>query len=231
MHSVSLSDHFRAELRARRGRDHAFERVTPAHAALLVIDMQDAFVAPGGVLEVAAARGIVTNINRLALALRRLGAGVIWVRCTFTPAGRGAWQTYFEHFAPGGDPERVRAAMYAGGPGHAFWSGLDRRAGEAVVDKDRFSAFIQGASDLERLLRERHVDTVVISGTVTNVCCESTARDAMMLDFRPVLVEDACAARNDEEHLAGLLTVARVFGDVRTTDDTIAWLERNRAAA
>jgi ureidoacrylate peracid hydrolase len=224
MHSTRLSPEFRAALRARHGgREHAFDALTPKSTALLVIDMQNAFVAPGAPLEVPLARGIVPNINRLAAAMRALGGLVVWVRCTFTPTGRGRWATYFENFSRA-DPEAARASMYAGSEGHRFWPALDIRAGEPIVDKDRFSAFIQGASNLEALLIERGVDTVVITGTVTNVCCESTARDAMMRDFRVVMVEDANAARTDEEHLAGLMTVARVFGDVMSTDAVLAKL-------
>jgi ureidoacrylate peracid hydrolase len=94
------------------------------------------------------------------------------------------------------------------------------------VPKRRFSPFIQGSSELEAILRARGIDTVVISGTRTNVCCETTARDAMMLDFKTVVVADATAAATDLEHMAGLMTVFQVFGDVRTTDEVIGLLEK-----
>lgn len=234
MHEATLSPDFRAALRERRGgREHVFEHLDPARTALLVIDMQNAFVAPGAVLEVPKARGIVANCNRLAAALRDAGCPVIWVRCTFSSEGRGSWSTYFDNFAPGADGERVRASMYPGAEGHAFWHEMDIRDGDLFVDKDRFSAFIQGASGLEALLRERALDTLIITGTVTNVCCESTARDAMMRDFRCIMVEDANAARSDEEHVAGLMTVARVFGDVMTTQEVLDRLQappRRRAS-
>lgn len=230
MHDISLSPEFRQMLRERRGgREHVFDDLDPARTALLVIDMQNAFVAPGAALEVPQARGIVANINRLAAEMRALEALVVWVRCTFAPQGRQAWAVYFDHFAPGLDGERIRASMYAGAEGHAFWHEMDVREGDVVVDKDRFSAFIHGASDLEELLRSRNIDTVVICGTVTNVCCESTARDAMMRDFRTIMIEDANAARNDEEHLAGLITVARVFGDVMRTDEFLETIRGSTA--
>jgi len=228
MHQVRLSAQFRAALRQRRGREHVFRDIDAQHTALLVIDMQNAFVAPGAALEVPLARGIVANINRLAGAARAGRSPVYWVRVTFARAGRSAWSMYFDHFAPGGDPEAIRSSLYAGSEGHAFWPELDIRPGDCVVDKDRFSAFIQGASDLESRLRAAGTDTIVITGTVTNVCCESSARDAMMLGLRPIVVEDACAARTDEEHLAALENVARVFGDVVTTETMIARLQPQR---
>ena len=83
----------------------------------------------------------------------------------------------------------------------------------------------QGASDLEARLRALGIDTVIVTGTLTNVCCESTARDAMMRDLKVVLVADANAARTPEDHLAGLRTVVQLFGDVRTAEETIAALE------
>jgi ureidoacrylate peracid hydrolase len=107
---------------------------------------------------------------------------------------------------------------------HGLYRELEILSDEPVVPKRRFSAFIQGSSALEALLRARGIDTVVISGTRTNVCCETTARDAMMLDFKTVMVSDATAAATDIEHLAGLMTVFQVFGDVRTTDEVIGLL-------
>ena len=97
---------------------------------------------------------------------------------------------------------------------------------DTVVPKRRFSPFIHGSSGLEAMLRARGIDTVVITGTRTNVCCETTARDAMMLDFRTVMVSDATAAASDLEHMAGLMTVFQVFGDVRTTGEVIGLLEK-----
>jgi ureidoacrylate peracid hydrolase len=90
--------------------------------------------------------------------------------------------------------------------------------------KERYSAFIPGSSDLEARLREREIDTLLIVGVATNVCCESTARDAMMLNFRVVMVSDACAATSDAEHAAALGNVYLFFGDVQTTDEVVAIL-------
>ena len=75
--------------------------------------------------------------------------------------------------------------------------------------------------DIDRRLREAGIDTVVIVGTLTNVCCESSARDAMMLNYRLVFVSDANAALTDAEHNATLASILRVFGDVASTDEVI----------
>jgi ureidoacrylate peracid hydrolase len=90
-----------------------------------------------------------------------------------------------------------------------------------IVVKNRYSAFISGSSQLERLLRSLGVDTVLIAGTKTNVCCEATARDAMMLDFKVVLLSDCCAALSDDEHRATLENIIQQFGDVMTGPEVV----------
>jgi ureidoacrylate peracid hydrolase len=75
------------------------------------------------------------------------------------------------------------------------------------------------------------VDTVLITGTLTNVCCEASARDAMMAGFKTVMVSDANAARSDAEHLAALVTLAQFFADVRSTDEVLGMLVAGAAPA
>ena len=70
------------------------------------------------------------------------------------------------------------------------------------------------------------IDTILIAGTKTNVCCELTARDAMMLDFKVVMVEDCCAALSDDEHRGALENIIQQFGDVMTGDEVIERLRR-----
>ena len=97
---------------------------------------------------------------------------------------------------------------------------------DIFTTKDRYSALIRESSPLNAILRERAIDTLLIAGTKTNVCCESTARDAMMLDYKVVLLCDCTAALSDDEHLATLENVLQQFGDVMTADDALALLTR-----
>ena len=127
---------------------------------------------------------------------------------------------------------RRAASMSEGTVGNALWPLLDVRIGDEIVRKYRYSAFIEGSSDLPARLRARGLDTVLIVGTVTNVCCESSARDAMMLNFRTVMVPDGCAAVTDAEHAASLQAFYLQFGDVLTVDQCIAgFATEERAAA
>jgi ureidoacrylate peracid hydrolase len=206
---------------ARRGRLHLFERLDPARTALLVIDMQNAFVAPGAPIEVPAARGIVAPINRLAAALRERGVPVIWVMHENQKGGRD-WAGFFDAFVAPGKRDQAAAALERGAKLQALWPELDAKPEDLRVAKNRYSALIKG--DFEDVLRKRSIDTLLIAGTKTNVCCECTARDAMMLDFKVVLLSDCTAALSDEEQRATLENVIQQFGDVRSADEALALL-------
>jgi ureidoacrylate peracid hydrolase len=227
MHQVSIPQSIVDRVVERRGRAHVYDDLDPAKTALVVIDMQNAFMMPGVAHSLCPmAEKIVPNINRLASAMRETGGTVIWVRTTFTENALRDWSTYFQMVTPERTQKRIEA-LTAGGKGHAFWSTLDVRPDDLVVEKNRFSAFIQGSSNLAEVLRERGLDTVLVTGTVTNVCCESTARDAMMLNFKTVMVSDGNAAASDAEHNASLVAFYLTFGDVMSTEEVIACLRRN----
>ena len=97
------------------------------------------------------------------------------------------------------------------------------------MEKRRFSAFIQGSSDLHAILRERGIDMIMVTGTLTNVCSLTTALDAMMLNYKVLMVSDANAALSDDTHNAALATFCELFGDVRTTDEVVALIEEGGA--
>jgi len=199
----------------RRGRRHAFERLDPARTALVVIDMVRFFVA-----EMEYGRGIVPNIDRLATSLRAAGGTVAWVLPeTGEPSARD--QEFY-------GPTVAESYSRAGGEGtlrERLWEELRVEDGDLLVEKSAPSAFFPGRSPLPGLLSERGIDTVLITGTVTNVCCESSARDASTLGYRVVLVADANAGVRDQDHNATLHTVYRTFGDVRPTAEVIGLIE------
>src|SRR5688500_10523505 len=226
MHPIQIPADIVERLRARRGRVHLFDALEARRTALAVIDMQESFAAEGAPSAVATAREIVPNINRLAAALRGRGGVVAWVQATYTRSGPGYWPLFFDYMVTPELSGRILEALTEGNPGHALWHELDVQAGDLCVRKNRYSAFFPGACELPQRLRERGIDTVLIAGTMTNVCCEASARDAMMDGFKTVVLADANAARSDGEHIASLATILQFFGDVRTTDETIAMLSR-----
>ena len=227
-HDFTMPQEVLDRVAKRRGKFRALDRADARKTALVVVDLQNAFMQPGVAHALCAmAPSIVPNVNRLAEALRGAGGTVAWVRTTATPACLTEWSQYYEHLTQAQQHKRVEA-LADGSPGHQFWPALDIRGEDLVVTKLRYSAFIQGASDLEAQLRSRGIDTVLITGTVTNVCCESTARDAMMRNFRTIMISDGNAANTDADHANSLIAFYLSFGDVETTDDAIGAL---RAAA
>jgi ureidoacrylate peracid hydrolase len=225
MHKIAISKAAAERMQTRLGKLHPFDAIDPRKAALVVVDMQNYFVKQGHQGEIPAAREIVPNINRLAAELRRRGGHVVWVR-NGTNDTRESWSNYHHYMQDPGRAERRLHDMDIGAEGYEYWHLNDIRPEDAQITKKRYSAFIQGSSDIERHLRDRGIDTLLITGTATNVCCESTARDAMMLNFKVAMVADGLATHNDEEHNATLSSFYGLFGDVQMVDEVIQSLDR-----
>jgi ureidoacrylate peracid hydrolase len=224
MHPSELPAATQARIVQRRGKLHLYEFLDPAATALVVIDLQVGFMAEGAAAEVPVARAIVPNVNALARATRAAGGTVAWVQMTLGPAAEDYWVGLLDHVNIPARAEPLRQALTAGQPGHEIWPGLEVQEGDLRARKNRYSAFLPGASDLAEQLEARGIDTLLIAGTLTNVCCESSARDAMMRDFKVIMVSDANAALEDDDHVASLSSLALVVGDVYTSDELIALL-------
>lgn len=226
MHPAELPGEIVERLFRRRGKLHLFDALQGPRTALVVIDMQHSFVAAGAPSAVDTAREIVPNINRLAATLRAAGGSVAWVQATYTRTGPGYWPLFFDYMVSREVSRDILEALTEGAPGHALWHELDVQSADLRVRKNRYSAFFPGASDLPQLLRGRSIDTVLIAGTMTNVCCEASARDAMMDGFKTIVVSDANAARSDAEHTASLATILQFFGDVRASGEIMELLRK-----
>ena len=214
---------------ARRGAVHCSADLDPAQTALVVIDLQHAFMNDAvGHAVVPAARDIVPAVNRLATAVRETGGGVFWIKMTHDDGCLEDWSVAFELATPAMREKRI-AALSEGTLGHDLWPELDAQPQDEIVKKFRYSAFMPGTPELPDRLRSRGFDTVLITGTVTNMCCESSARDANMTNFRTIMVSDGNAANSLEEHDASLTAFYNVFGDVMDTDMIIASLRRARS--
>lgn len=212
VHDWHIEEREYARQEDRRGRRHAYESLDPRQTALIVIDMVPFFVS-----ESAYCQGIVPNINRLAGALRTAGGTVAWV----VPAAGERTDISEEFFGP----EVAEVFRRSGGEGpltERIWPGLAYADGDLLAEKTAMSAFFPGRSELPHQLEQRGITTVLITGTVTNVCCESSARDASTVGYRVIMVADANAARRDQDHNAALYTIYRTFGDVRPTDEVLA---------
>jgi ureidoacrylate peracid hydrolase len=192
---------------------------------LLVVDMQNSFVQHcAGHAWVPGAAATCEAIEARAQCLRGARGTVVWVLNTFTDESVHSWSHFHENLSPPAGFVVRKEAMRAGASGHALYADLQPEPQDLQVLKTRFSTFIQGASDLHAQLQGRGVDTVFVAGTATNVCCEGTTRDAMMLNYRTVRVSDACSAFTEQEHAASLDSFLLNFGDVQTSAElTAAW--------
>lgn len=225
MHHVEIGADIVARVLARRGRLHLFDALDPARTAFVIVDMQNLFCKPGAPSEVPAARDVVGNINALNRELRTLGVHIVWIHsAVVTSHGRSDWDKFLDNFVAAEVRERTREALRPDGDGARLWHELEVEADDIRIVKNRYSCFTPGSSQLERVLRGLGVEAVLIGGTKTNVCCESTARDAMMLDYDVVMVSDCCAALSDREHLATLENMIQQFGDVLTAEEVLAAL-------
>ena len=227
---TEVSDFVKERLALIRGDLRLYTDLQPAKSAFVVIDMQNAFVAEGGVIEVPASREIIPVINRMAAECRPLGVPVIWIR-SHHPKGGSDWRHFFDHFVRPERREAAAAALSDDAPSSRFHPDMDIRDEDYIVFKNRYSCLIPGSSSLERLLRSLRCDTLLLAGTKTNICVESTARDAMMLDFRVVVLSDATAALTDEEHQASLNVLIQEFADILVTAEVVDELRANTGGA
>jgi nicotinamidase-related amidase len=189
----------------------------PALSAVLVIDMQNAFVAPGAAYETPKARDIVANLERLLECARAHGMPVVWTRSDHSPPYGGVLLKKCPAVA-------IDGVCCAGHESFEFWSGMSQpHPGDHQVVKHKYDAFFE--TDLDAILRNSGVETVIITGTATNVCCDTTARSAFCRDYQVAFLSDATATFDDEMHEATLKTMDLLFGRVMTTDETLSELD------
>lgn len=203
----------------------------PGRTAHVVVDLQRGFMAPGAPVEVPEAREIVANVNRISAALRAAGGRNVFLRMNLATTATPRWRDYMDHLGARVDRDAVLAAFAPGADDFALWDDLEVSETDLVVDKTRFSAFVPGASRLHEELSSRRIDTLVVTGTLTNVCCESTARDAMQMDYRVRFVADATAALSDDIHNTTLANIDAHFGRVVWTEDVLGALASSVSGA
>jgi ureidoacrylate peracid hydrolase len=206
------------------------QQIDPAHTALVLVDLQNDFVHPEGWVARQQVPGFLgdTGIDAvlersvaLLTAARETGVPVIFVRMIgdeqyLSPPMRALYARNHGHERP--------TCVGEGTWGAEVWDDLQSgdRAGEYVVDKHRYSAFI--GTRLDQLLRTNGVRTIVVSGVATSGCVESTVRDGFMLDYYVVLAGDACGDYEPARHQASLSKLALSFGHVvGVAELTTAW--------
>ena len=235
MHKYVVPDHIRARVIRLQGKPFALDSIDAARTALVVVDMQNYYVAEGFPSHSPQAIEIVPNINRMAAAVREAGGRVVWIQ-TDSAQALTKWGKHHKYKLTEENAARRLRLLSESDEGFKLYRTLDPRPEDLYVRKIKFSAMIGDSSNLDAVLRENGLDTLLVAGTKTNVCCESTARDAMMLNYKVAFISDGCATFNDAEHNATLDIMAYAFADVMSTDECLALLasaapETTRAAA
>ena len=231
MHQIRISPEAKAFARAQRGgAEHMFGTLDLSRTAHLIIDMQHGFLEPGAPVEVPVARDIVPNVNAISRAVRAAGGTNVFLRMTVDEESLKSWSNWFKYFHTPGSTAGFEESFGRGCHHWTLWPDLDVADADLKVDKTRFGAFVPGASDLHVVLQARGIDTLIVSGTLSNCCCESTARDAMQMNYKLIFVTDANAALTDAAHNATLDNMCMIFADVRSTAEVLGVIKASVGA-
>ena len=205
---------------AHRGRLHAYEELVPAKTALVVVDMDSATVRRMADTEIAE---IIKPINDLAATLRETGGVVAWVTTPIQKAGDNFRAIFGEKTADMYEDEGKE-----GGEGRTLWHELNAQPDDLHVTKSASSALFPGKSNLDELLKQRNIDTLLIVGVVTNVCCYATAIDGAALGYKVTMVSDAMQGQSYGLGEAHMATFFRVYGDVRPSIELVALIRNGQ---
>lgn len=196
------------------GRD--FFSVHLRSTALLVVDMQNGFVAEGATYETPGARAIIPRLEHLLRFARERAMPIVWTQSDHSAPYSGVLLAKFPTI-------REDKYLWKGTTSFELYPRMPQPLeGESRVVKHKYDAFFE--TDLDAILRNQRVDTVIITGTATNVCCESTARSAFFHDYRVVFLSDCTASFDEAMHQASLKTIDMFFGRVMTTDELLGEL-------
>jgi ureidoacrylate peracid hydrolase len=196
--------------------------VVPERTALVNVDMQNCFV-EGSPIAAPDGLGVLERINSVAAACRRAGVLVIHTSSVFRADGSNVG--VLAEF----DPIVKTGILNKGSLAAALHPKLVVDARDVLLDKPRFGAF--HGTDLELILRSRGIDTLIITGIATNVCCETTAREAAVRDFRVFFLSDGTATFSigdlsaTELQRSTCATLGKVFAQVLTVDEIIGKIE------
>jgi nicotinamidase-related amidase len=215
-HPSGIPERIVEKVVARRGRLHAFENIEACRTALVVIDLDTATVDANEEW-----RHLIRRVNDLAAVVRDSGGVVAWVMSHMPVMPK--------HFAAILGLEMATKYFNDGQPngaGTKLWPELHTTADDVFAAKSGASAFFPGKCNLKEQLDPLGVDTLLIAGAVTNICCESSARDGAELDYKVIMVSDALSGHAHGLHEAALATFYRIFGDVRPSGEIIELLRR-----
>ena len=218
MHKIAIPEHVVTRGRLMRGGNaHIFDTLDMSKVAHVVVDLQVGFVAEGAPVEVPVTREIFGNVNSISRAIRAAGGVNVFLRYTYDGSEKLPWTVWFGNYMSPSHFETMKTAFARGAHHWQLAPELDILGDDLIFDKTRFSALIPGTCDMDEQLKARGIDTLIITGTLTNCCCECTARDALQMGYNVIFITDGNAALSDEEHNATLISMSAIFADVLDT--------------
>ncbi|MGE2832628.1 cysteine hydrolase family protein [Mycobacterium sp. SMC-4] len=198
------------------------DRHMPGHAALVVVDVQNDFCSPQGSLpagyrfDLQFVDAMLPRLHKLIEAARHSRIPVIFVRTLHDPSNDShAW---LARLGDAADNARTGVTCRTNTWGAEFF-GVAPQAGDHIVTKHRFSAFV--GTNLALTLRSLDVQSILFTGVATEVCVESSLRDGLFHDFYVTLVEDCAASYTKTAHDASVHVVGKHFGLVTTADELV----------
>ncbi|MBI2756765.1 MAG: cysteine hydrolase [Chloroflexi bacterium] len=196
-----------------------YDRFHPRNTAVVVVDVQNDFCDP---TEYPAAASMLPRLQRFVQETRDAGVRLVFTRAVHSDATDSpVWCSRFD-----ARPHRASICR-VGSHGADFHPDFRPEAGDMAIVKHRYSAFI--GTPLELMLRAQGVQSLVFTGIATNVCVESTARDAFQRDFHVVLVRDCTATTSDDLQQAAEKNIASIFGMVCAADELVEVWSASRA--
>jgi nicotinamidase-related amidase len=181
--------------------------VDPSRTAVVVVDVQRAFTDPQLPLSPPLTE-VLPNITRFLNEARDHGATVFLVRIVVAPDEHSRNTLIW--------PESLREQLAPGAAGVEWDPCLAPRDGDIEVVKQRYSSFF--GTDLDAMLRERDIETVLVCGLTTNVCVQSTVRDCWQRDYQTITLSDCCSENGEGAHAAALSAIAGNFGSVHRSE-------------
>ena len=216
-------------------------KVDPEHTALVVVDVQNDFCAEGGMLDregldISRIQAMVPRLVDLIARAREAGCLIVYIQTIYNAEANYMSDVWLEQSMKRWNGRFIDYPVcLEGGWGGDFYDGVEPRPGEPVVHKHRYGGFV--GTNLDMVLRSNGIRTMIMTGSITNGCVESTARDGFFHDYYIVFLDDCTGTVSDELQQGTLFNIDRWFGEVKNAEDVVAcwrdggFLEGNAKAA
>ena len=202
------------------------EKVRPEHCALLIVDVQNDFCAEGGAMhregrDLTLVQRMIPRLEHLLEAARAAGVPRVWIRNVYnTGPNHYLSETWLEQARRRRNGAYVQFPVCEAGQWNGDFYRIRPLPDEVIVTKHRYGAF--ESTDLDLILRSRGIRTVIMTGVATNVCVETTARQAFLRDYYVVFLSDCTATYAQAAHDATLYNIDQFFGEVAASTDVMA---------